>query len=70
MKWRFKTGLFGKQILQIQRRKPVGEYGDFKYYYDNATQDEANRFTIEVEILKDKIELLNKMKEKAPQYFI
>jgi len=70
MEWKFKSSLFGKQILQIKRKKPVGEYGDWEYYWDNATQDEANKFKIEIELLKNKMDMLNKMQEKYPQYFI
>jgi len=70
MKWKFRRGLFGKQVLQISARTPTTPYGDFASYWKDATQDEANEFTVEMKLLMEKLDIVKKMKNEHPEYFL
>ena len=53
MKWRFHRNWRGKQILQIEHKKPINSYGDYKYFWKDASADESVEFVVEIKLLKE-----------------
>ena len=70
MRWRYRRGFFGRQILQTKHRTPTTTYGDFANVWKDATQDEANEFTVEMIMLMEKVDIVKKMKDEHPEYFL
>jgi hypothetical protein len=70
MKWKFRSTWNGKQILQIKDRLPANSVGDFTYFWKDADKDDIIDFTVEMKMLMGKIEIVNKMKNEHPEYFL
>jgi hypothetical protein len=70
LKWRFRRNWWGKQVLQSCHRRPANTYGDFEDFYRDATQQEVVEFTTEILMLMEKVEIVKKMKDEHPEYFL
>jgi hypothetical protein len=69
-KWRFRRNWRGKQVLQTRHRRPTNTYGDFEDFYKDATQQDVIEFNTEILMLKEKVEIVKKMKDEHPEYFL
>lgn len=69
IKFYFKKTLFG-QVLMVEDRKPTESPGMWYYFFRKATTAEASQFTTEVELIKEKIPLIRKLKDEHPSIFI
>lgn len=56
MKWRFYNNWRGKQILQVK----IPGFGEFASFWKDATLQEGIEFTVEMEKLKEKYDIVKK----------
>jgi len=43
-RWRYRVNFFGKVILQRMYRKPIGNYGDWEYFWKDAKSTNLTEF--------------------------
>jgi len=69
-KWKFKRNWLNQQVLYIKHRVPGSFPGDWNYVWFKATQQDVIEFETEIALVKDKIEIVTKMKESHPEFFL